>query len=114
MAIRRKGEELEYHILRLTDIAEEPLTLLPPIDGYEHMSVVPLQEAVKPLISLLPAIQKYTYVAKQRCDEQADGLTPDESAAIMLYSMGWEPLDQCLYVALNAVLRSVDRRRLKP
>ncbi|CAF1414150.1 unnamed protein product [Rotaria sordida] len=41
-------------------------------------------------------------------------MTKDESAAITLYSMGWEPLDQCLHVALNVALRSSDRRHLKP
>ncbi len=33
----------------------------------------------------------------------------------MLYTMGWEPLDECLYVVLNATLRSPDRQqKLKP
>ena len=59
-------------------------------------------------------IQSYAYTAKQRCENPADGLTTDESASIMLYSMGWKPLDKCLYVALNTTLRSKDRDKLEP
>ncbi|CAF4027039.1 unnamed protein product, partial [Adineta steineri] len=68
--------------------------------------VVPLEEAVAPLISILPRVQNYTYVAKQRCESVSlDNLTQDESASIMLYSMEWKPHQQCLYFALNATLR---------
>ncbi|CAF4918695.1 unnamed protein product, partial [Rotaria magnacalcarata] len=53
-------------------------------------------------------------MAKEKCKKPADGLTHDESASIMLYSMGWEPIEQCLYFALNAALRSEDRGNLDP
>lgn len=76
--------------------------------------MVSLEEAVQPLISLLPAVQSHVYSAKQNCTNPADGLTQNESAAIMLYTMSWEPLDQCLYQALNTALRSVDRQQMKP
>ena len=102
-------------ILRLSDIAKEPLEMLLPISGYEDMPIVPLEIAVEPLVSFLPAVESYAYAAKQRCKKPpADGLTIDESASIMLYSMGWKPLDKCLYVALNATLRSIDREKLEP
>jgi hypothetical protein len=102
-------------ILRITDIVEEPLEMLLPISGYEEMPVVSLETAVEPLVSFLPAVQSFAYVAKQRCKKPpADGLTIDESASIMLYSMGWKPLDKCLYIALNAALRSIDRDKLEP
>jgi hypothetical protein len=102
-------------ILRLSDIAKEPLEMLLPITGYEAMPIVSLEMAVEPLVSFLPAVQSYAYAAKQRCKTPpADGLSTDESASIMLYSMGWEPLDKCLYVSLNAILRSVGRNKLKP
>ncbi|CAF2135328.1 unnamed protein product [Rotaria magnacalcarata] len=114
MATSASGEKSDHFILRLTDIVEESLRLLPPIGGYEKMPLVSLEEAVAPLESLLPSIQQYVYAAKQRCQAPADGLSLDESAAIMLYTMVWEPLDECLYVALNAVLRSQQRSFLKP
>ncbi|CAF3773172.1 unnamed protein product [Rotaria magnacalcarata] len=114
MATSASGEKSDHFILRLTDIVKESLRLLPPIGGYEKMPLVSLEEAVAPLESLLPSIQQYVYAAKQRCQAPADGLSLDESAAIMLYTMVWEPLDECLYVALNAVLRSQQRSFLKP
>jgi hypothetical protein len=94
------------HILRFTDIAEEPLEFLPPIGGYGKMPLVSLEEAVEPLVPILPNVQSHAYIAKQRCKKPADELTPDESASIMLYTMGWKPLDECLYFVLNQTLRS--------
>ncbi|CAF3732315.1 unnamed protein product [Rotaria sp. Silwood1] len=107
------GEAVESHILRISDIAGEPREMLVPICGYEKMPLVSLEMAVEPLIPLLPTIQRYAYIAKQRCMNPHDNLTPDQSASIMLYSMGWKPLDKCLYFALNTTLRSTDREKLK-
>ena len=102
-------------ILRIADIASEPLQFLLPIGGYEKMPLVSLEEAVKKLVPILPAIQSYAYVAIQRCQEAADGLSSDESASIMLYTMEWKPHDECLYFVLNAILRSADRQeKLEP
>jgi hypothetical protein len=78
------------------------------------MPLVSLEEAIKPLISILPDIRRKVHTAKLRSKNPADGLTPDESAAIVLYTMEWEPQDQCLYFALNARLRAADRNMLKP
>ncbi|CAM4987773.1 unnamed protein product, partial [Rotaria socialis] len=101
--------------LRLTDIADEPLPSIDRILGCAQMPLVSLEEAVKPLISIVPDVRRRVYVAKENCDNPADGLTQDESASIMLYTMEWEPADECLYHVLNEVLRSEDRRRhLRP
>jgi hypothetical protein len=99
--------------LRLSDI-EKTLCMLMPIGGYENAPLVPLETAVEPLVTLLPTVQTHAYVAKERCKKPADGLTPDESASIMLYTMGWEPFETSLYVVLNTTLRSSDRQKLKP
>jgi hypothetical protein len=110
-----KEDEVPSHPFQcIIDVAEEPLDFLLPISGYEHMPFVSLEAAVEKLTDLLPTIKSYTLIAKQRCQHPADGLTQDESAAIMLYSMGWEPQDQCLCFVLNAALRSSSRRKLKP
>jgi hypothetical protein len=102
-------------VLRITDIIQESLEFLAPIGGYENMPLVSLEKAVEPLVSILPAVQSHAYVAKQKCKKPADELTQDESASIMLYTMGWEPLDQCLYVVLNDTLRSSNRQQqLRP
>ncbi|CAF1475658.1 unnamed protein product [Adineta steineri] len=89
--------------------------MLMPIYGYDKMPLLPLEEAVLPLVSIMPSIQVYVHVAKERCDAKpADGLTKDESASIILYTMEWEPQEQCLHFALNEILRAEDRRKLKP
>jgi hypothetical protein len=109
------GEEASaQRILRISDIAKEPLEVLLPIAGYEQMPIVSLEEAVEKLVHLLPLIRTYVHVAKERCKKPAEGLTQDESASIMLYTMGWKPLDQCLYIVLNDALRSKDREKLTP
>ncbi|CAF4632160.1 unnamed protein product [Rotaria socialis] len=110
------GEEATIQrILRITDVAEESLRFLAPIGGYSKMPLVSLEEAVKPLVPILPDVQSHAYIAKQNCKKPADKLTPDESASIMLYTMGWEPPEECLYVVLNTTLRATDRQqKLKP
>jgi hypothetical protein len=106
MAADGGGQGIAQHILRITGVTEEPLRFLAPIGGHANMPLVPLEEAIEPLVSILPAVQSHAYVAKQKCKKPADNLTQDESAAIMLYTMGWEPLDECLYIVLNNTLRS--------
>jgi hypothetical protein len=109
------GDDAAQQYARVSDINEEPLEMHMPIRGYERMPLVSLEEAIAPLVSILPEIQDYAYVAKQRAKPvPADGLTRDESASIILYSMEWEPHDECLYFALNTTLRAEDRRKLKP
>ncbi|CAF1309004.1 unnamed protein product, partial [Rotaria sp. Silwood1] len=115
MATGGEEEAIEQRILRITDIVQEPLEFIAPIGGYEEMPLVSLEEAVKPLVPILPTVQSHAYVAKQRCTNPADGLTQDESASIMLYTMGPKPLDKCLYFVLNDTLRSPEReQKLKP
>ncbi|CAF4016817.1 unnamed protein product, partial [Rotaria sp. Silwood1] len=101
--------------LRVSDISQEPHEMLMPITGYEDVPLESLENAVEPLVHLLPKVQSFACAAKEKCKKPpADGLTLDESAAIMLYSMGWKPHDKCLYIALNATLRSRDREKLQP
>ncbi|CAF3326301.1 unnamed protein product [Rotaria sp. Silwood2] len=112
MATAERNDPVQL-VRRITDVARETHQYLLPIYDYEKLPLVPLDIAIEELVEFPPNIQSFAYVAKQRCEEPADGLTQDESAAIMLYSMGWEPLDECLYFALNNTLRSLDRRKLK-
>lgn len=94
---------------RFLDVAEEPQRMLLPIEGYEKMPLVSLQEAVDPLVGLLPDSERKAWIAKSNCEMPAD-----ESASICLDSMEWEPRDECLYLALNATLRDRSREKLKP
>ena len=108
------GDANAQRYMRVSDIAKEPQKMLMPIHGYEKMPLVSLEEAVVPLVSILPKVQDYAYVAKERCEPiPAHGLTRDESASIMIYSMEWKPHDECLYFVLNATLRSEDRGKLE-
>jgi hypothetical protein len=85
-----------------------------PIEGYEDMPLVSLELAVEPLMTLLPSIQTYVHLAKKKCQNPANDLTCDQSASIMLCTMRWQPIDQCLSFVLNTILRSTDRQKLKP
>ena len=83
--------------------------------GYESMPLVSLEEAIEPLVSMMPRVRSYAYAAKKRCKPVPDdGLTRDESAAIILHSMGWEPRKECLQFALSLTLRSEDKQNVKP
>ncbi|CAF1551511.1 unnamed protein product, partial [Rotaria sordida] len=99
---------------RSYDIFQEPLTPLTPICIHDQKSIISLEQAVEPLISILPNLQTFVSIAKEKCENPSDGLTQDESASIMLYSMDWQPMEQCLYYVLNAILRCNDREKLKP
>ena len=100
---------------RITDVSEEVLKNHESISGYAKMSLVTLEESVEPLMRILPRVQIYVHAAKRNCQVTGDDLTHDESAAIMLYTMQWEPLDECLYIILNKTLRLEDlKEALKP
>ena len=100
---------------RFFDIVQELRGLLMPIKGYENMPLVSLEEAVSPLVFILPVIHTYVFMAKDNSPTPPpQNLTLDESASICLYSIEWEPHGQCLSYALNQALRSKDRQKLNP
>ncbi|CAF2048823.1 unnamed protein product [Rotaria magnacalcarata] len=116
MAAGERGEEsAAQRMQRISDITDEALRFIAHISGCEKMPLVSLEEAVEPLVSILPDVRRRVYISKENCENPADGLTQDESASIMLYTMEWESVDESLYRVLNKILRSEDRRRqLKP
>ena len=83
-------------------------------EGYEKAPLVSLQESIRPLLSMIPNLQQKVSMAKQSVTMLADNLSLDESAAICLYSMEWQPYELCLYGVLNAALRLQDHEQLKP
>jgi NAD:arginine ADP-ribosyltransferase len=99
---------------RFTDIKGEPRHMMAPIKGYEEMPLVSLEEAVVPLVSFVPEVARMVWTVKQQCTAPAEGLTIDQSASIMLYSLEWSPREASFYYALNNLLRAVDRDKLKP
>ncbi|UJR14274.1 hypothetical protein I4U23_001264 [Adineta vaga] len=83
-------------------------------NGIARIPIVTLEQAVTPLIPLLPNIRNYVRLAKDKCTNPSDSLTPNESASIMLYTMGWQPEEQCLYNVLNETLSLKDHEQLQP
>ena len=100
--------------LRFADLGTLPKRMLAPIEGYEKMPLVSLEEAIKPLVSIVPKVERNVFIVKQNCEEPEDGLTSDESASIMLYTYESMPQDHSLYVILNATLRLEQRQKLIP
>ncbi|CAF1372887.1 unnamed protein product [Rotaria sp. Silwood1] len=88
--------------------------MLAPIEGYEQSPLVTLEEAVKPLVNIVPKVERNVFIVKQNCQEPEDDLTTDESASIMLYTYESMPHEDSLYVKLNATLRSEQRKNLIP
>ena len=101
-------------MLRMSDFTAEPKRILPPIKGYENQPLVTLEQAVQPLLALVPEIEQMVWTVKQNCEKPQDHLTPDESASIMLYTLEWEPVESSFYFILNTTLRSQNRQELKP
>lgn len=99
---------------RFEDIVDEPMRMLPPIQGYENKPLVSLDEAIKPLLGQIMLLQQYVDEAKAKCNRMSDDeLTLDESAAIFLYTMEWPKSNGSFYSVLNTHLRSEDRSSLK-
>ncbi|CAF2066600.1 unnamed protein product [Rotaria magnacalcarata] len=106
----------EQHLTqRFSDIAGEPCRMLMPIEGYQKKPIVSLEEAVEPIVEYVPDVKRKVYVAKMKCAELSPGeLSIDEAASITLYSMEWQPQNECLYHVLNKTLRDEKREKLKP
>ncbi|CAF0958663.1 unnamed protein product [Rotaria sordida] len=108
-------DEEPAHTQRFSDIAGEPCRMLMPIQGYEKKPLVSLEDAVEPIVSYVPDVKRMAYIAKMKCAELSPGGLPmDRAASITLYSMEWEPQDECLYYILNQTLRNENRQKLKP
>jgi hypothetical protein len=102
------------HSLRFSDFTSQPQRMLPPIEGYENMPLVSLEEAVHPLISLVPEVERMARTVKQKHFEGEHGLNDDEFASILLYTMEWQPRNKSFYVILNNTLEAANRQLLKP
>ena len=109
------SDDMLQHNQRVSDFDAKSCEYLLPIQGYEKRPLVSLEEAIEPIVPYVPRVKQMAHVAKHKCKKPpADGLTVDESASIMLYSMDWEPQEECLYHVLNGTLRSENRKKLLP
>ena len=99
-------------MLRFSNIDTTPKRL-PPIYAYHTHPLVPLRQALNPLIGKIQGLDHFIQIAKQECHFPSEhGLTKEESAAIYLYTMDWG--ENSLYRLLNQVLREEDRSVLIP
>jgi hypothetical protein len=88
----------------------DPLEL---IKGYENVRLVTLEEALKAFHGQIHDLSDRINEAKAKCNRSSKyRLTHDESAAIYIYSMKWEP--QCVYDHLHAAWNSRNRSHLIP
>jgi hypothetical protein len=80
-----------------------------PIYGYQDLPILTLEETIESIIPLLPGVVDCASAAKRNYNRHSTLLTPDESAAIYLYSM---PVP--FFSRLNETLRIENRLALKP
>ncbi|CAF1399621.1 unnamed protein product [Didymodactylos carnosus] len=92
---------------RFLDVINEDGKILLPIEGYQNVDLLPLEQALLPVAHLFhpDSLRSNIWVAKQRSESPPNGLTTDESASIMLYTIEWTPDNHSLYYILNQTLR---------
>ncbi|CAF3339330.1 unnamed protein product [Rotaria socialis] len=115
MAAKFVDIDEQHPTKRFSDLVGEPCRMLIPMEGYEKKPLVTLEEAVEPIVEYVPDVRRRASFAKTKCAELSPGkLSMDEAASITLYSMEWEPQDECLYHVLNKTLRNENRQKLEP
>ena len=115
MASKSPDDDHTTRTQSFTDVSGEPCRMLRPVQGYDKMNLVSLEEAVEPLITYLPDVRRVGYIANTKCQEASTGvMSISESASIMFYCLEWEPSEECFYFVLNIALRTEDRNILKP
>ena len=99
----------------LESVSGEPEEMLPPISGYQSVTVKSLDDACQPIKDLFDQkLKDYIVIAKMNSTQPEDGLSPDESASIHLYTIEWNIHENSLYMVLNRTLRLADRTKLQP
>ncbi|CAF1488770.1 unnamed protein product [Adineta ricciae] len=98
----------------LNVVEEESLEMISSIEDYESTPVVSLHQAILPLTSVVPEVERMVQIIKTNCGEPRDGLSRDESNSIRLYTLEWQPLQSSVQHLLNKTLRSGDRQQLRP
>jgi hypothetical protein len=68
MASSSKNTHAQTHE-RFLDANEEPRKMLQPIEGYQHLPLVSLEEAVEPIVPICPDILRRVYIAKENCQD---------------------------------------------
>ena len=99
----------------LSNFKDEPKRMLKSISHYDREPLVTLEEACKPLETILDdELAENMKIAKINSKNPKYHLSVDESAAIHLYTMEWNERENSLYIILNKTLREPDRAKLRP
>ena len=101
---------------RIKDVRNETTEMLQAIEGYQDKPLVSLEAAIVPLFGIMDKerLKSIVWIAKERCKNPTDGLTPDQSASIMLYTSDTPNKEENFYFVLNQTLRQQNRDNLKP
>ncbi|CAF1263701.1 unnamed protein product [Didymodactylos carnosus] len=110
---KQQQQVTESKSSRFSDFQQEAAKLLTPLTGYQNQPLVSLEESLAPVMDIISDLPKYIWKAKYNCTPPADGLTPDESASIRIYSMEFNAPEGSLYSLLNQDLRSASRHAIK-
>lgn len=102
------------HTTFFLDSIESSQGLLPFIEDYIKTPPVSLENAIIPLISVVPDIESMLQQVKAKYKDIESGWTADQSHAIKLYLSKQEPRENSLFYNLNKTLRSLDRQKLRP
>ncbi|CAF0965329.1 unnamed protein product [Adineta steineri] len=99
-------------MLRFTNVDHKSIRLSP-VYGYRTHPLLPLRQALEPILQRINQLDEFIQIAKSECHFPSEhGLTREESAAIYIYTMDWG--EQSLYRVLNGLLRIKDRTVLVP
>lgn len=98
----------KYNRFVSNDILELQEVNRAPKADYKYVPLVCLEEAVETIAPFVPHVREYANTAKVRCRKNAE-LSPNESAAIYLYTM-ITPFNE----EFNKVLRSENSQALTP
>lgn len=97
---------------RFTNVDKTP-TRLPPVYGFYNHPLLPLPEALAPILTRITGLDRFIRIAINECHFPSEhGLTRDESASIYIYTMEWG--EQSVYRILNIELQISDRSVLAP
>ena len=99
---------------RYAYVAEDPCRKRQSADVHYDLPAVSLEEAIQPLESLVPQVQRMAWTVKEKCETLTDPLSCDEAASIMLYFMEVEPSKDCFYRLLNETLQVDDIQAVQP
>lgn len=105
-----------HYSSRFIDFIDNTSLNLPSLEGLQGRLVPSIEEAIKPLQTVLKDVDKMLQqVVAHSLLASMEKPAFDEAAAILLYSFEWCPREQSIYHVLNRTLASKERNeKLKP